>query len=364
MALPPRPGFQSNGFMNFLRGDPSLPVNNSDRLLSFGLGLLGGKTAQEQVALATSNLVNGQTLNKTTKFLQTVSPDLAEAVRNKALMPDEAFKLYYQRKLEAEKPQKPNLMGVGGAIYDADNKTWITPPQGAGSQEYGLNPQYGTDEQGNPVLIQLSKGGTAQRTPLPEGVQLSKEPIKLDAGTHFVLLDPITRQPIGQIQKDLAGAEAQKEIGKAQGEAQAAVPATRGMASLIDSQVQALKSDPYLPEMLGPVSSRLPNVSSDAARVQGKIDQLKGGAFLQARQMLKGGGAITDYEGQKAESAFARMSTAQSVEDFNAALDEFNAAVQQGLAKIEAQAGGGVAPASAPARGPRQTSTGVQWSVE
>jgi hypothetical protein len=114
--------------------------------------------------------------------------------------------------------------------------------------------------------------------------------------------------------------------------------------------------------MLGPMDSRLPNLSSDAARVQGKIDQLKGGAFLQARQMLKGGGAITDYEGQKAEAAFARMSTAQSVEDFNAALDEFNAAVQQGLAKLEAQAGGGVTPAQP--QSPRQTSTGVQWSVE
>lgn len=342
-------------FRNFLQ-------NNSNTLLQTGIGLLGGQNAREQATMGLQGFAQGRQANKTLQFLRTANPELAQAVESGAIAPGDAYKVYYQQKLEAEKPKKPPLMNIGGAGYNYETGEWITPPQGAGSQEYGLNPQYGTDEQGNPVLIQLSKSGTAQRTPLPEGVQLSKEPIKLDAGTHFVLLDPITRQPIGQIAKDLAGAEAAKATGKAQGEAQAAVPATRGMASLIDSQVQALKSDPYLPEMLGPINSRKPNLTADAARVQGKIDQLKGGAFLQARQMLKGGGAITDYEGQKAEAAFARMATAQRVEDFNAALDEFNAAVQQGLAKLEAQAGGGAAPAQP--QSPRQTSTGVQWSVE
>lgn len=88
---------------------------------------------------------------------------------------------------------------------------------GVGS-EYGLNPQFGTDAEGNPVILQLSKAGTSIKTPLPEGVTLSKEPIKLDAGTHFVLLDPITRQPVGQIPKNLDDAAANTAIGKARGE--------------------------------------------------------------------------------------------------------------------------------------------------
>jgi hypothetical protein len=54
---------------------------------------------------------------------------------------------------------------------------------------------------------------------------------------------------------------------------------------------------------------------------------------------LKGGGAITDYEGQKAEAALARLNQAQSVEDFNAALDEFNYHVQLGLHLLQQQAG-------------------------
>lgn len=87
--------------------------------------------------------------------------------------------------------------------------------------DLGLNPQYGVDERGNPVLLQLGKDGKVVRSSLPEGVTLSKEPIRLDAGTHFVLLDPITRQPVGQVPKNLAEAESQKAQGTAQGKAQA-----------------------------------------------------------------------------------------------------------------------------------------------
>ena len=90
---------------------------------------------------------------------------------------------------------------------------------GGGGTEYGLNPQYGVDESGNPVLIQIGKDGTSTRTPLPEGVSLSKEPIKMDAGTHWVLLDPITRQAVGMVPKDNMGAARDTAVGKEQGEA-------------------------------------------------------------------------------------------------------------------------------------------------
>lgn len=72
---------------------------------------------------------------------------------------------------------------------------------GEGAQ-FGLNPQYGVDAQGNPVLMQLGSDGRAVQTQMPDGVSLSKEPIRLDAGTHFVLLDPITRQTVGTIPKN------------------------------------------------------------------------------------------------------------------------------------------------------------------
>ena len=75
------------------------------------------------------------------------------------------------------------------------------------------------------------------------------------------------------------------------------------------------------------------------------MNQISGGAFLQARQLLKGGGAITDFESKKAEEAFLLMNTAQNEEDFRKAMQNFLDAVRAGLPKLQtaAPAAGGVA---------------------
>ncbi|MFG1341373.1 hypothetical protein [Xanthobacter autotrophicus] len=228
--------------------------------------------------------------------------------------------------------------------------------QRAGKAEqptYGLNPVWGVDASGNPTIIQLGKDGNPIQPKIPAGVTIAKDPIKVDAGTHFVLLDPQTRQPITTIPKNVAGAAREGAIGKASGEAQAQIPGAEGMASQIGRHVDELANDPYLPNMLGPLASRMPNVSADAARVQARMDQLKGGVFLQGYQMLKGGGAITEVEGLKAENAMARLSAAQNLQDYRAALGDFRDALATGLAKLRSQAGmvpGGQQPGTAGAQ--------------
>jgi hypothetical protein len=54
---------------------------------------------------------------------------------------------------------------------------------------------------------------------------------------------------------------------------------------------------------------------------------------------LKGGGHITEIEGQKATQAIARLRTAQSEEGFMKALDDLEAVVQRGLQNAYAKAG-------------------------
>jgi hypothetical protein len=206
----------------------------------------------------------------------------------------------------------------GTPAYQAYIATGNLPTPNGGS-EFGLNPIMGRDAEGNAIVMQLGKDGTAVVTRLPEGVTP-------DMGLKAY--------------ETAQGTALGKGAGEAQIEAQTALPGAAGLAEQVSGQVDALKNDPYLENMLGPIDRLLPNTSEDAARVQGMIDQLQGGAFLQARQLLKGGGAITDFEGQKAEAAFVRMNAAQSPEDFKAALDEFNYFVQQGVAKLEAQARG------------------------
>jgi hypothetical protein len=136
-----------------------------------------------------------------------------------------------------------------------------------------------------------------------------------------------------------------RAIGAARGEATAAAPGQVALFNTIEFQVNDLLNDPYLPNMLGPIASRTPNITADAARVQSKMDQISGGAFLQARQLLKGGGAITDFESKKAEQAFIRMNDAMNIEDYTKAMNDFLDAVRAGLPKLQtaAPAAGGVA---------------------
>ena len=92
--------------------------------------------------------------------------------------------------------------------------------------------------------------------------------------------------------------------------------------------------------MVGPIQGRLPNISAASQTFQSKLNQLSGQAFLSARQALKGGGAITDFESKKAEEAYLRMNTYQDDEEFKTALKDFKDAVQLGYQKLQATSGG------------------------
>lgn len=89
-----------------------------------------------------------------------------------------------------------------------------------------------------------------------------------------------------------------------------------------------------------------------------RLDQLKGGAFLEAFQTLKGGGQITEVEGKKATAAITRMDTAQSEAEFVAAAKEFRDILARGLEKAKAKGGSlpsapaGSGQAAAPAQVP------------
>jgi hypothetical protein len=77
-----------------------------------------------------------------------------------------------------------------------------------------------------------------------------------------------------------------------------------------------------------------------AADFQARFDQVKGGAFLQAFETLKGGGSITNVEGDKGTAALNRMSLAQSEKEFVQAAREFQDVVRTGVARAKKMSGG------------------------
>jgi hypothetical protein len=254
-------------------------------------------------------------------------------------------------KQNADDPQKDyrardaQWRSMGYTEADPGYKEFILtnklPRTGAdGGGKFGLNPIYGTDKDGNPVIMQLSEDGGITPAQLPEGIVPSKNPIKMDAGTHFILLDPITRQQIGSIPKDLAGAEAAKTEGEAKGKAKVNLPLVELNAAKLTKNIDAVVDDPFLPQMTGPISGMLPNVSAKSQNLQSRIDQIQGQTFLQAFNDLRGGGAITDTEGQKATNAYNRLNN-MKVDDPNyvTALREFKLEVADLLEVARRKAG-------------------------
>lgn len=111
-----------------------------------------------------------------------------------------------------------------------------------------------------------------------------------------------------------------------------------------------IKSDPY--------------AGTKEADFKAMLEQVQGGAFLQAFESLKGGGQITQVEGEKATQAIVRAQQSQSEEGFKKSMNDFLSVLDK--AEKRATSGEIVQQPSTPAAtaaAPRPTKTisGIVW---
>jgi hypothetical protein len=101
---------------------------------------------------------------------------------------------------------------------------------------------------------------------------------------------------------------------------------------------------------------------SDTASFEVRQKQIEGKAFLEAFNALKGGGSITEKEGEKATAAIMRMNKASKESEYIAAARELQGILRTGMDRSRARAGqtSPVVPNAAPAA-PR---TGVPAGAE
>jgi hypothetical protein len=174
----------------------------------------------------------------------------------------------------------------------------------------------------------------------------------VDAGDKYV--DSVTGETI---MKNLAPGERPETKGaqtKAQedaknlAEAQKNLPGASDTANTALRYIEEIRNHPGKSDVVG-----MPNIltnpagmwggkplrGTDAAGFQARLDQLKGGQFLQAYETLKGGGQITEVEGKKAQDAIARMDTAQNEQEFDKALSDYEAIIKLGLDRARNKAG-------------------------
>jgi hypothetical protein len=152
------------------------------------------------------------------------------------------------------------------------------------------------------------------------------------------------------------------ELGKAQGDSAAALPGAEDATKIALDTIEKVRSHNGKGLAVG-YGDLIPEWAATNTRVAGfraLRDQLKGQVFLDAYDKLRGAQGITNIEGEKATAAKARLSTAQTQEDFDKALDDLADILKKGLetARRKAQ---GVASPSAPKAG--RTSSGLTYEV-
>lgn len=247
----------------------------------------------------------------------------------------------------------PQLMGTSGQTDDIKEYQFakredpsltfdkFMQRKRAVSGEFGMQPIWGTGPDGKPAVLQLGKSGEAKQSVLPQGFNLSRDPVKVEGPTGTAILDPQTRQQVAFIPKDVAGAAKAKEIGEAEG------TATVNLPSIIATSEQALKTIKQLKDHEGKKNwgafgwgAVLPDAPNSSTRGFGAlVDQVKGQNFMTAFQSLKGAGAITEQEGAKAERAQARLDRLQSEGDFDQAIKDLEEVVMAGMERARQKAG-------------------------
>lgn len=169
-------------------------------------------------------------------------------------------------------------------------------------------------------FIKEFKGAGAARTQVTVGGN-KVTPAKPETGTQII------ESPEGVLtQVPIAGSSVAQEV-------QQAVDTASSTLQVIDEAL----AHKGLSAAVGPFDARTPTFLPDATAFEAYHNQIKGKAFLQAFESLKGGGQITEIEGQKAEEAIARLDLAQSEDDYKRALKDLRDIVELGLLRSRDQ---------------------------
>lgn len=291
----------------------------------------------------------------TLTYLQKKHPELALKVQ--AGMPvsdawNEAYKIETQQVGGNEYQDRftaGQQYGLSGPDLNTFALTGALPGTNKQNVTYGVTPIYGTDASGKTGMgVQGSDGS-------------------------FKLVDTGGFQPLGPYDLNAQKA-AGSAFGKNTGAAQFDLPSAeltmnQTLQALNDIRSQTKGMDEQFGNIMGVPQQMTPAwPGSEKAKFQVAVDRGTNLAFMQAREMLRGGGQITDFESRKAETAITNLQAAMEKGDkqqFQAALDLFEQAVKDGYAKLAGQAaampGYGAKPAGS---GGNVTSTGVPWSLE
>jgi hypothetical protein len=248
----------------------------------------------------------------------------------------------------------PDWSAIVSAITKNDPVTGAKlETSGNNATVYGT-PIYGTAN-GQPVVGALNRRGGVSwyggdGNPIPtKGVQI------VNQGTQQQPTDKLTGQPAGPAYPiNNAQKALDTGMGASQAATKSALPAAVDNANFALKYIDdLLKSAPDTTALgdsvpggyLAQVKRALP--ASEAYGFQNRVNQVNSTGFLQAFNALRGGGQISNVEGEKATSAISRMQTATSRSEFIKGANDFKSVLQVGIQRAQRQAGGDFTPTPA-----------------
>ena len=153
-----------------------------------------------------------------------------------------------------------------------------------------------------------------------------------------------TTLPNGEtVQQVVRGSEAGQEIEADRGSLNSKLALSENLLGTIESVIgrpegngfTAIQPADALSAVLGMIDGRRGGVTQAQTDLISKIDYIKSSAFMQAFESLKGGGQITEKEGEAATLALARLERVQSPEEFTKGLQEFVGIIRKGMVNTQ-----------------------------
>lgn len=134
-----------------------------------------------------------------------------------------------------------------------------------------------------------------------------------------------------------------KEEAKARTQAKIDLPSVKSNADYMKKKIDELLAHPGFESTVGAPGwgkvSRYVSGTKEADFMT-RHKQITGKTFMKAYETLKGGGQITEIEGQKATEALQRMTTAASEKEYRAAAEDFKREIDRLTALAEQRASG------------------------
>lgn len=290
--------------------------------------------------------------------LSQFTTDATQWAQGQGIDPKYALPVINTLKEQGNFQATPSIVKMGETPWVVDGET-MRPPEGYVAPVktptaerivdwgYGQKKNLDTGEIFPIPTAPASASGSG--TPYYSPVQTAKGVYAFNARTgQMELIDAAGAPVVGsasdpRLQGEIAAARASGELtGKTGTQAKIDLPQHIQEADDTVALIDNMLAHPGLKQAVGTSSllgvQKVPGTEARSFTVA--LDQLKGKQFLQAFQSLKGGGQITEVEGQKATQAISRMDTANTEKEFIAASREFQGIIRKGVERAKQKAGG------------------------